>query len=208
MASLVLMYVFYDKNGDIKAITPGLDPALSAEFSVATFPLPEVEMFLLGQRNPFDFSIKKILRAGGDKVKIVRKEYEVNLTRTLDNYLTQVEPLKDQEPIIRIILNLYENSIKIHIDPLYKDLLTFGSEDEQDDVQAFINSPQSVLYFTKRNNPYHLLYPVVFSPKELFDKQTLEFDIGNELDLSNSSVYTKKLVNSYGYKIKGKKNVI
>lgn len=208
MVSLVLMYVFYDKNGDIKAITPNLDPALSLEFSVATFPLTEVEMFLVGQRNPFDFSIKKITRAGGDKVKIVRKEYEVNLTRTLDNYLTQVDMLRDQEPIIRIVLNLYENSIKLHLDPLYKDLLAFGSEDEQDDVQSFINFPQSVLYFTKKNNPYHLLYSISFKPRELFENQTLEYDFGNEVDLSNSSVYTKKLVNSYGYKIKGKKNVI
>jgi len=207
MVSLVLMYVFYDKNGDIKAITPSLDSALAAENSVATFPLPEVEMFLLGQRNPFDFSIKTIQRAGGNKVKIVRKEYEVNLTRTLDHYLTQVDTIRAQEPIIRIILNLYENSIKLHIDPLYRDLLKFGTEDEQDDVQSFINHPQSVLYFTEKNNPYNLLYSITFQPKVLFNDQVLEFDFGNELDLSNSSVYTKKIVTSYGYKIKGKKHV-
>jgi len=162
-------------------------------------------MFLTGHRNPFDFKIKKIPRVGGDKFKLVRKESNISFTRNLDSYLTKVDTSNDAEPIIRIATILNKNIISIKIDPIFKDLSVIGTDEEKEDVENFINHRPVTLYITKQNNPYHLLKTIVFSPKELFDKDALGFEFDAGLDLSHSSVYTKKIVSSYGYKIMGRK---
>jgi hypothetical protein len=207
MVSLLLMYVYYDKNGDIKAITPSLDVSLSDQCAVATFPLTEVEAFLTGQKKTFDYTVKKIQRAVGESFKISRKEYKINLARSLENYITQVSTARDEEPILTITAYLGSSTIKLEIDPLFKDLLDSG-HDAEEDVQNFINHPSSALYFTRKNNPYHLLHTLVYKPRVLLDSGSMIFELKDTIDLSNSSVYTKKIVASYGYKIRGRRNVV
>lgn len=208
MVSLVLMYVYFDKNGDIKAITPSLDVALSGQFSIATFPLSEVEPFLLGLKRTFDFTVKKVQRAIGDSYKIVRKEYKINLARSLENYMTQVNTARNEEPILTITTYLSSNTIKLELDPLFRDIPSQGSDEDFSEVENFINYPVSLLYFTEKNNPYHLLHTLKYYPKTLFDSGAIIFDIPPSIDLSNSSVYTKKIISSYGYRIRGTRNVV
>jgi hypothetical protein len=91
MTTLELMYVYYDNNGNIKTISNEVQNLPTETYSFAMFPLPEVEAFLMGKKNPFDFNLKTVKRATGTEYKIVRKQpIDVSLIRVLDNFLTEV----------------------------------------------------------------------------------------------------------------------
>jgi len=204
MTSLVLMYVYYDNEGDIKAISPTPDISHKEFFNSATFPLTEVESFLTGMRNPFDYSIKEFQRAGSKSFRIARKVSTISLTRTLDNYLTRVDNNPDEIPTIQISINLIDKNVRLRIDEQFVNMHKIGTEEEQEDAEAFIKSGLSSLYVTKKNDPYSRLFTIIFSPKELFEKGNLYFAYDETLDFSNASVYTKKIVKNYGFTIRGK----
>lgn len=206
MSALILMYVYYDANGDIKAITPMPDTFLANEFSLAMFPVSDVEIFLSGKRNPFDFTISKVKKITGETFKILKKQTEVFLTRTLDNYLTKVEPFSESDTILKIITDSPARKIILKLDRAYKELYKTGTEEQQDDIGSFISHSASTLYFTKFNDPYYLYHSISFTPKELFEKDEVVFEYSEDIDLSDSSVYTKKILNSYGYYIRGRKH--
>lgn len=200
MTSLVLMYVFYDKNGDIKAITPSLDESFAITFSVATFPLSEVEGFLLAQKNTFEYKVKEVEKLAGITYRLVKKYTGVNYTRTLDSYLTKVETTKNTYNTIVIVNDTVNKHFSIQIAREFKEIYKHGSEEEQERVSDFLNKGPSIVYITKRNNPYHLLFSFVWTPKALFDAERLYFNYtGNYNDVS---AYTKKLITGYEYKEK------
>lgn len=201
MTSLTLMYVYFDKNGDIKSITPHLDNSLSEEYSSMTIPLSQAEPFLTGQVNPFNFYVKAINRTTGIVYTITKKIVSAGFIRTLDSYLTSIPNNKLSN--IMIIVDTTKNSISLNIDSSYKELLAFGTDEEQDAVSEFLKAGTSTLYFTKRNNPYHCLFSVTFSPRHLLDQETIIYPYNSSIDLSDISVYTKKLISGYGFKIKG-----
>jgi len=202
MTSLVLMYVYYDKNGDIKAITPGLDESFASICDVATFPLTEVEMFLTAQKSTFDYTVAKISSFAGDKFKLQKKPSTISYTRTLDSYLTKIEPSRAGN-IVLIENDTIAKTINIYLSSDFRELQQHGSEEEQESVEDFIRHGYSAIYITERNNPYSLRHTVTFSPRELFEKGSLHFS--HENDYTNSSAYTKKIIAGYGYKERVKK---
>lgn len=205
MTSLVLMYVFYDKNGDIKAITPTLDEFFSNNFSSATFPLSEVEMFLTAQRNTFDYKVKQTDRISGTVFTLIKKQSNVNYTRTLDSYLTKVEDAKRFEDILTITNITDDNVISVEINKDFKELYIKNecTEEQQESIATFFTSGPSVVYLTKKNNPYHLLFSFTFTPIDLIRVDKLYFNYTG--DYTDTSVYTKKLIIGYGYKETNKK---
>lgn len=202
MTSLVLMYVFFDKNGDIKAITPSLDDSLSTSFSAATFPLAEVEVFLTAERNTFDYYVKKTDKLSGTTYKLIKKKSDINYTRTLDSYLTKVEDAKRNESILVITNDVVNKVMSVEIDKEFKTAYVNqrGSEEQQESMDDFFNKGPSIVYLTKRNNPYHLLFSFSFTPRDLLSAEKLYFNYTG--DYNEASVYTKKLITGYGYKEK------
>lgn len=201
MTALILMYVYFDKKGDIKAITPREDSSFSADYSYAMMPVADVESFLVGKHNPFDYTVKKNQKLGGPAYVISKKVSVVNLVRSIDNYVTKISET-EKSPIIRIIVNARNHTVSIALTDGFKDLYENGSVEEQESVIEFLESGLSTVYLTRKNNPYSLLYNITFSPKELFDRGRMSFNCPETLDLRNSSAYTKRLVNSYRYLIK------
>lgn len=196
-----MMYVYFDANGDIKTISP--DPIIvSKNYSAATFLLSEVEDFLVGKKNPFDYYIKSSKEITGNTYKITRKQVlEVSYIRTLDNFLTEVGTMKKSADAFILIENFTkEKKIKISLNSIVNMLLNEGEDKDQDAITAFINNSSSFLFFTKKNDPYFLLHTLIFSPRELFEKNKLVWDYTD--DLSSSSVYTKKLLDGYSYRIR------
>lgn len=194
------MYVFFDSNGDIKAITPSLDDGFNNTHSVATFPLEDVEMFLTAQKNTFDYHIKKIDKITGSTYKLTKKQSTISYTRTLDSYLTKIENTTPKGNIITVVNNTKDRVISIELLKEFKEIYKNGSEDEQESVSDFLKKGTSILYLTKKNNPYWLLFSFSFIPQDLFEKEILYFNYEN--NYNDTSVYTKKLINSYGYKEK------
>lgn len=200
MKPLVLMYIFYDKNGDIKAITPILDENYSVNFSVATFPLPEVEMFLTAQKNTFDYSVKSVEKLTGTSYVLVNKHINVNRTRTLNTYLTKVDGIIPRGNTVTITNDANKGGIFVEVDKALREIYAHNqlAEDQSDIFDNILNSGPSTVYLTEKNNPYHLLFSFSFLPKTLLDTDKLFFPYYNKY--TNTSVYTKKILDGYGYR--------
>lgn len=196
MASLILMYVYFDKRGDIKAITPNVDDSL-ASHEFTTFPLAMVEMFLTGQKNPFDFQVQKKTSITGDKFKLIKKLADIAYTRTLDSYLTKIPPSKPVD-IITIVNDTIRKSVNLYIAKEFKELLENGTEDQQESIHDFMQSAPANIYITDKNNPYKMYHNITFSPAALFEKGSLHFP--QEVSYNNTSAYAKKIITGYGFK--------
>ena len=197
MAMIEMMYVYFDINGDIKTISP--DPIMVSEsYSVATFLLTDVEGFLTGKKNPFDYYVKITKQT----YKITRKQVlDISYVRTLDNFLTEIKTLPKSADAFVLIENIVEEKkIKISLNKIVRVLLEDGSDVDQETVSSFINHSSTALFFTRKSDPYYLLHTLTFSPRELFDRSELYWDY--TVNLSNSSVYTKKILDGYSYRIK------
>jgi hypothetical protein len=195
-----MMYVFYDENGDIKAIAPSLNDFIDKSCSVATMRLSDVEMFISGKRNPSDYSVKKQRTLSGEKFTITKKIVEVDYVRTLDNYLTEIGPPRSGETIISIVNQKSSKTILVEIAPEFKDIYAYGTGEQKDDVDEFLKLGKTSVHITKKHDPYHLLFSVTFSPNDLFHKGLMYFNYTGECE--NTSAYTKKIISGYGYKEK------
>lgn len=202
MSSLVLMYVYFDGKGNIKAITPNEDQGISTDYEYAMFPISEVEHFMTGNKNLFNFQVKKVKKASGDTYEILKKQTTIDLTRSLNNYLNKIETTGVIDPIIKIVANPVSGKVTLSMNEGFKELQTYGTVEEQEIVSDFFAMGLSNIYITAKNNPYHLLFSITFLTKQLFDEVRMDFTIPEGLDIRNSSAYTKKLVNSYCYIVK------
>jgi len=189
------MHVYYDKSGDIKVISPTSDEELGKSYNHVLLPLADVEPFILGKKNTTEYMIKKT-------VTLVKKYSNVNLTRSMDNYLTKVSTDSEFTEVVKIITNTTQKTITLLLNASYRDIYENGIDDERDKMDGFITSGMSAIHITEKNNPYNLLTSISFLPRELFDQAKLEFKYHEALDLSSSSAYTKGLVASYQYVIK------
>lgn len=202
MTSLVLMYVFYDKNGDIKAIMPHFNDNFSDLYNVATFPLSDVEMFLSAEKSTFDYTVKKTVKASDIKYTIVKKEKAIKYTRTINSYLTKIEGVVKDESMLTFTHDINSRKICIEIDNKFKEryLTGSGTEKEQEITERFFNSGSSAVYLTKRNNPYCLLFSFSFTPDTFVSVDKLYFEYKDIGMNTETSMYTKKIINEYGYK--------
>ena len=200
MKSLILMYVYYDINGDIKAITPSTDHGLAESYSTTTFPLEDVEQFLTGKENPFNYQIKITKTFSKQKIQLIKKALNINYVRTSENYLTKISEINKNENIIIITNNINDNNFSIEISKDFKKLYIHGTDEEKEAIIEFINKGLSTIYITRKNNPYVRLFTISFNTKVLYENDILYFTTDNKI--SNTSAYTKKFIESsaYGYR--------
>lgn len=202
MKQLILMYVYFDKNGDIKAITPTETEMYSREFRHIMLPLEQIEDFITGKKNTFDYIIKTLRKVTGDTFKLTKKFANVNITRSLDTYLTKVNTHTSTEPVVKIISHISHKSITVELNKSFKEMYAEGTEEEVEKIEEFINSGMSTIYITEMNNPYNFYAKIDFVPRDLFEKLTISVAVPENIDLRKSSAYTKRLVESYFYVIK------
>ncbi len=196
--NLELMYVTFDIRGEIKSIAPSPNYNGDPAFTICTFPLKEVEDFLVAKKNTFDYYIQRVRKVGGKEYKLTRKISEVSYVRTLDNFLTEIKSMaRISDAVVGIENFIEEKKIKLTLNPILKIMLDEGTDEEIDNIENFINAPISYIFFTKKKDPYFHLHTLSFLPKELFEKEVLHFDY--TADLSNASVYTRKVVEGYSY---------
>ena len=199
MITLIMMYVYFDTDGNIKAISPDADALSASLYSSAMFPLTEVEAFLTAKKNTFDFYVKSIETFSKVEYKILRKkQIEISKVRAVDTYLTEITSNRLQKDTIILIENFISlKQLKITITPELRTLKDEGSVDAQESIVNFINTPTATLFFTKKQDPYFLIQSFVFSPKVLFEEGALILNY--EKDLKNLSVFTRRIINRYTY---------
>ena len=200
--TLEMMYVYFDKAGDIKCIAPESSDELVSEFRFAMFPINDVEMFLTGKKNSFDYFVETIKRVVDVSYRITRKPVlELNQTRLVENYLVEIMPLpRSKDATILIENSLQEREITISLNPGVRSLLIDGTDAEQDVLRKLVNTQLSSLFFTRKHDPYFLITTISFSPKLLFSKSFIK--IQYEDDLSSASLFTKRLLDGYSYSVK------
>lgn len=200
--TLILMYVYYDRGGDIKAIMPNSNHEFDTNFQSTMLPLSEVSDFLLGKKNTVDYQVK-VTGKSTSLAKLSRKSDSLNYKRTLNNCLTKIEAYVKSENVIIITHDMVYKNFSVELSEKFKDLYENGNEDEQEVIKNLLISRASVLYVTKKNNPYHLLYKFTFLPSELFEKGKLYFSY--DAILEDISIYTRKLVEGQGYGFREKR---
>lgn len=191
-------YVFYDKNGNIKIIASSLDDVKNDEYSAIKLPLSEVEPFLQGKKNSFDYVIRKVKSSGNEKFVLIKRVSNVIYTRTLDNYLTEISNKKNNTTAITIVNQPRRNSFLVEFTSVFRSMLDSDIEEERDIIDNILRTPKTSIYITKKHNPYYLLMTITFSPKELFTTGKMYFKYEGKIE--NTSAYTKRIVDEYYYK--------
>ena len=199
MNPLILMYVYFDQAGDIKAISPDVISSYTGVYSSATFPLSQVSMFLEGKVNTFNYFVKKDVKGfSGEYFIAPKSSVQVSSLRTLDSYLVDISKNTEVENSMMYIHNdTLARSITVVINPELNRLQENGNDSEKKFVEAFINIGEISLFFTKKNDPYYLHFTLDFQVAELYRAGTLYLE--HDLDLSKSSVFTRKITNGYRY---------
>jgi len=199
MITLIMMYVYFDAQGNIKAISPDADSLSASLYGSAMFPLADVESFLTAKKNTFDFYVKSMETFNKVEYKILRKkQIEISKVRAADTYLTEITSTRVQKDTIILIENFISlKQLKITITPELRTLKEEGSVEAQESIVNFINTPAATLFFTKKQDPYFLIHSFLFSPKTLFDEGSLTIDY--EKNLKNLSVFTRRIINRYTY---------
>lgn len=180
MLNETVYYVLYDNMYDIKVITPSIIDNTS-EYSIANISLSEVNDFLIGRKNPSDYQIRKV----NDKFLIQKKEVNIIYTRSVDNYLTEINNIVTEDVYISIINQVSKKCFIV-------EALNVNNIDD------FIRIGKLSIHITKKHDPHFLLTSLNFSTEELFFKKKLYFEYNNEY--KNVSAYTKKVIGGYSYK--------
>ena len=180
------MYVFYDKDGEIKGMAPSQNDFSDPNWSSAMFPLEEVELFILGKKNSFNYRVKKIKNLAGEKFILSEKLIHVTYTRTLDYYLKEVEAPESHVTTITVTNQKTDKIFIIEFSQEFKLLC----EDNKKVLEYILSEDVISIYITKKHNPYHLLYKINFSPIELLEKGSLTFNYEDVIE--NASAYSKK----------------
>lgn len=201
MSELIMMYVYFDELGDIKCISPAINPIFIG-YKYSTLPLSDVEPFLSAKKNPIDYCMKPVKRVTDVTYKLTRKPVlAVNQLRILDGFLTEVETYaRSVEANILIEIFPKDKILKISINPDIKSLHEDGTDEEIEKINTLINTTSSSLFFTRKRDPYYLLETVNFSPRELFSHGIIHVSYTG--DLENTSIYTKKIIDGYGCAIR------
>jgi hypothetical protein len=195
MTSGIIMHVYFDKVGNIKVISPTVDENIS-DLDYCKVSFTEVENFLTGTANTYDFYVSNISKTNIPEYKITKKEiFDKIFLRTIDSYLTQVPQDNITHNAAIIIENFISNKkIRIIINGNFIRL----SKSNDIDLTSLITPDLIPLYFTKKNDPYFLLHKLMFSTETLFSKQALFFEYTCELN--DVSVFMHKSTDNYYYR--------
>ncbi len=192
------IYVFYTKEGDIKCMSADENELRDPDLSKAVFPLSEVEPFMLG-RGFSKYRIKKVKSPTGEICSIERRIVKtVDYTRTLDNYLTEIEDVKSGKTIMTITNQKTDKVFIVEFSPSFKALYYDGTDEDKEVIDEILRSSTSTIYITKKHNPYHLLFAISFLPGELFRQNRLYFNYKGTIE--NASAFTKRIISGYGYR--------
>lgn len=194
------MYLYFDVRGDIKGITPLPDKSLE-QFDYTTIPLTQVEKFLTGQANPFDYQMKIVNKK---PVKLIKKEIVTVKARDINYCLTEISTTKNYNASILFKLDCRSSSLTIT--PSKELISLYNSKDDDDaenreELERLVQGINSTVYITEFKNPYNLYSSFIFNVKELFDNSLINLTLDENIDYSNTSMYTKKLFENYELKI-------
>ena len=202
MKKIIMMFVYYDERGDIRAICPAPDGQFENQgCKYVTVPFPEVEDFLTSAKNPFNYHIETKRKNGVDIVKLLPKQVrQVSYLRSINNYLSEINYQNEEANAIIIENNVEDKILKIWIDPFLKIQVDDEECEDQEKLINFRSLPKINFYFTTKNDPSFLIKTISLEPKKLFSNSFIE--ISYVENLNEASLFTKKYFEYYSYIVK------
>ena len=195
-----MMYVYFDDTMNIVGISPLLDADLLAKGSRHTrFPIDEVAPFITGERNLSTHYVSP-LKDDPTKYAIKAKSIEVNYIRTLDRFLTEIDQGQSSESAhLTIINNIKEKKIIFSLSPKVKYNILQDESIETKNI-TINGMPELDFFFTVKNDPSFLILYVPIKTNELVGEPMIV--VNYSVDLSESSLFTKKIFDNYVYEVK------
>lgn len=188
------MIVYFTKEGTIKCISPIEDESMEATLQKTIMPLSKVKRFIDGTANINLFFVKQ--KPGKiTEFDIIEKTSSIGYVKKLDRSLTKVEFKDNVEWELKIEWNSFKNTVTFI---LHDRIVSEFNERIHDITNADINGYR-VLHFhlTAPDRPELLVETLSVKVSELISHQP-EFKI--EHDVSELSLYTKKIFKKYSYK--------
>jgi hypothetical protein len=193
-----LMYVYFDDAGNIKCISPIEDSAHHDKFMSTKLPIVEVYKFITGELAPNKYKIEK--REGKvNEYYVKKRNSEVSYVRTLDRFLTEVTEGYEQDHELEIIADEKNKAMTFRFtDRVRKDI----NESVDDASQATIHGLKMLkFYVTTKNDPSMLIESFHVPVSGLLGEKEVVMDY--TVDIENYSIFTRRVLNRYGYKIIG-----
>lgn len=192
------MFVYFDQSGNIKCISPLQDAEHHDRYLHTKKKLFEVYKFITGELAPNRYKIEKVDGKIGE-YEIKKRSSEVSYVRTLERFLTEIVEGYEKRYELEIIA---DESSKI---------ITFKFTDEvrqeiigsvEDIFQATIHGLKVLkFYCTTKNDPSMLVESFEVPIHKLLSEGAVEMDYN--VDIRDYSIFTRRVLNKYGYKIIG-----
>ena len=186
MYQMANLYVFFDDNNQIIAVSGNKGAITSARYAI--FPEEDVAGFSLGTMNMNDFVVRENRKTG--KVTLEKKiTHEISI-RTIDNTLYKLPKINNQFQI-KVLNNTKQNSLVFILNIDLRDSLIQSGD------SITINGVNELsFFFTELDDPHFLKKHVSFSVEEFI---TNDIKIEYTEDLKNISVFTKRIYDDYIY---------
>lgn len=193
------MYVYFDKNGEIKSVSPVPIVEFTGIYSVHILPLGSVHPFLVGEQNIDDYHVKESIQFANSVFTIVKKEpIKIDRLRYINNSFVKITEYTQPDYTTILVENcVIDKIIRVTLHP---DIILAKSDSDNvlyADACTVLSVKRSELYFTKKCDPHFLLHTVSFSPAELFLNTDIYFPY--DCELKNTSLFTKPLIDGYRY---------
>ena len=192
-----LMYVYFDEPGNIKCIAPAEDADHHEKFLCTKKPVVEVYKFITGELAPNKFKVKKI-DGKVNEYEIVKRNNTVSYIRSMDRFLTEISLGYERNYELEIIADKDSKTLTFKlVEGLRKELL-----ESVDDINLAGIHGMRVLkfYCTTKNDPSILVESYEVPVGKLL---TGEVHVDFTVDIEKFSIFTRRVLNNYGYKIIG-----
>jgi hypothetical protein len=193
-----LMYVYFDDAGNIKCISPIQDSDHHEKFMSTKLPIAEVYKFITGELAPNKYKIEK--REGKvNEYYVKKRNSEISYVRTMDRFLTEVPEGYEADYELEIVADEKNKSITFRfVDGVRENIL----ESVDDIHQATIHGLKILkFYCTTRNDPSMLIESFNVPVNKMLSDGEVVMDY--TVDIKDYSIFTRRVLNRYGYKIIG-----
>lgn len=192
------MFVYFNESNNAVAICGFINDEEYEGFKRAVFPLKEVKEFVTGKKNLNSYILIQD-KTDPSKYELKKKHVEIDNVKVLDRFITEVKEAKPDKFQLVIHNKINEHQVVVHIESsLRQQMLRYNNELKAEQV-SLNGIPFLYLYFTVKDDPSYLVASFKIPTSNLLAEQMLFID--HEYDLSNTSLFTKKIFKTYFYEV-------
>lgn len=188
-----VFFVYYNKDMQVICISPQQQDEFK-HFGYAIFKLADVDDFLSGRKNLNDYVLIQDHDDLNNFSFIERKE-EIKQIIQVNSFLFEIEG-EDSEAHVTVEHNLEDKFIIFSISEKLRSKFREQADYVQIEEVSLEGVQELEFFFTKKGDPGFLIHAISVPVFRLVNGN---FYAEYETDLSNTSLFTKKVLNKYSY---------